>query len=154
MELEIAAGRCPRCMSFSTLGLGPKLLQSIADLGYTQPTPIQSAAIPHLLTGRDLIGIAQTGTGKTAAFVLPLLERIMASPKSHHPRALILAPTRALAPQIDEQVRPPARPSPPRRPLLPVPPSPPRRASLPCRSTSRSVSSANTSASAAPPSSA
>src|SRR4028118_360224 len=105
MELEIAAGRCPRCMSFSTLGLGPKLLQSIADLGYTQPTPIQSAAIPHLLTGRDLIGIAQTGTGKTAAFVLPLLERIMASPKSHHPRALILAPTRELALQIDEQVR-------------------------------------------------
>ena len=92
-------------MSFSTLGLGPKLLQSIADLGYTQPTPIQSAAIPHLLTGRDLIGIAQTGTGKTAAFVLPLLERIMASPKSHHPRALILAPTRELALQIDEQVR-------------------------------------------------
>ncbi len=92
-------------MSFSTLGLGPKLLQSIADLGYTQPTPIQSAAIPHLLTGRDLIGIAQTGTGKTAAFVLPLLERIMATPKSRNARALILAPTRELALQIDEQVR-------------------------------------------------
>ena len=91
-------------MSFSTLGLGPKLLQSVADLGYTQPTPIQSAAIPHLLTGRDLIGIAQTGTGKTAAFVLPLIDRIMAMPKSRNARALILAPTRELALQIDEQV--------------------------------------------------
>jgi ATP-dependent RNA helicase RhlE len=105
MELEIAADRCPGCMSFSTLGLGPKLLQSIADLGYTQPTPIQSAAIPHLLTGRDLIGIAQTGTGKTAAFVLPLLERLMMKPHGRHARALILAPTRELALQIDEQVR-------------------------------------------------
>jgi ATP-dependent RNA helicase RhlE len=91
-------------MSFSTLGLGPKLLQSVSDLGYTQPTPIQSAAIPHLLTGRDLIGIAQTGTGKTAAFVLPLIDRIMAMPKTRNARALILAPTRELALQIDEQV--------------------------------------------------
>jgi ATP-dependent RNA helicase RhlE len=92
-------------MSFSTLGLGPKLLQSISDAGYTQPTPIQSAAIPRVLDGRDLIGIAQTGTGKTAAFVLPLLERIMARPQSRFPRALIVAPTRELALQIDEQVR-------------------------------------------------
>ena len=92
-------------MSFSTLGLGPKLLQSIADAGYTQPTPIQTAAIPRVLTGRDLIGIAQTGTGKTAAFVLPLLERIAARPHSKHARALIVAPTRELALQIDENVR-------------------------------------------------
>jgi ATP-dependent RNA helicase RhlE len=92
-------------MSFTTLGLGPKLLQSIADLGYTQPTPIQSAAIPRILAGRDLIGIAQTGTGKTAAFVLPLLERIAAKPQSRHAHALIVAPTRELALQIDEHVR-------------------------------------------------
>ena len=92
-------------MSFSVLGLGPKLLQSISDAGYTQPTPIQSAAIPRVLDGRDLIGIAQTGTGKTAAFVLPLLERIMARPQTRAPRALIVAPTRELALQIDEQVR-------------------------------------------------
>ncbi|HEX8408206.1 MAG TPA: DEAD/DEAH box helicase [Thermoanaerobaculia bacterium] len=92
-------------MSFSSLGLGPKLLQSIADAGYTTPTPIQSAAIPRVLDGRDLIGIAQTGTGKTAAFVLPLLERILAKPRSRSPRALIVAPTRELALQIDEQVR-------------------------------------------------
>ena len=95
-------------MSFSTLGLGPKLLQSISDAGYTQPTPIQSAAIPRVLEGRDLIGIAQTGTGKTAAFVLPLLERILGraeARRSTTPRALIVAPTRELALQIDEQVR-------------------------------------------------
>ncbi|HEX6088310.1 MAG TPA: DEAD/DEAH box helicase [Thermoanaerobaculia bacterium] len=92
-------------MSFSALGLGPKLLQSISDAGYTQPTPIQSAAIPRVLEGRDLIGIAQTGTGKTAAFVLPLLERIMSKPQQRTPRALIVAPTRELALQIDEQVR-------------------------------------------------
>jgi ATP-dependent RNA helicase RhlE len=92
-------------MSFTTLGLGPKLLQSITDLGYTQPTPIQSAAIPRILAGRDLIGIAQTGTGKTAAFVLPLLERIAAKPQSRNARALIVAPTRELALQIDENVR-------------------------------------------------
>ena len=93
-------------MSFTTLGLGPKLLQSISDAGYTQPTPIQSAAVPRILAGRDLIGIAQTGTGKTAAFVLPLLERIAAHPQpARHARALIVAPTRELALQIDENVR-------------------------------------------------
>jgi len=92
-------------MSFTTLGLGPKLFQSIADAGYTQPTPIQSAAIPRILAGRDLIGIAQTGTGKTAAFVLPLLERIAGRPHTKNARALIVAPTRELALQIDENVR-------------------------------------------------
>ena len=92
-------------MSFSSLGLSPKLLQSVSDAGYTTPTPIQTSAIPRVLAGRDLIGIAQTGTGKTAAFVLPLLERIMARPQSRAPRALIVAPTRELALQIDEHVR-------------------------------------------------
>ena len=75
-------------MSFHTLGLGPKLLQSITDVGYSTPTPIQSAAIPPVLAGRDLIGIAQTGTGKTAAFVLPILERLAQSAPARHPRAL------------------------------------------------------------------
>ena len=93
-------------MSFSTLGLSPKILQSIQDVGYTTPTPIQTAAIPHVLSGRDLIGIAQTGTGKTAAFVLPILERLSrATTQSRAPRALIVAPTRELAAQIDESVR-------------------------------------------------
>ena len=92
-------------MSFSTLGLGPKLLQSITDVGYSTPTPIQSAAVPPVLAGRDLIGIAQTGTGKTAAFVLPILEKLSQSAPARHPRALIVAPTRELAAQIDENVR-------------------------------------------------
>src|SRR5687767_9057095 len=96
-------------MSFHTLGLGPKLLQSITDVGYSTPTPIQTAAIPPVLAGRDLIGIAQTGTGKTAAFVLPILERLSKSgsknAQGRHPRALIVAPTRELAAQIDENVR-------------------------------------------------
>ena len=89
-------------MSFDSLGLSPTLLQS---LPYTTPSPIQSAAIPHVLAGRDLIGIAQTGTGKTAAFVLPILERLAKSAASRAPRALIVAPTRELAAQIDEHVR-------------------------------------------------
>jgi ATP-dependent RNA helicase RhlE len=93
-------------MSFSSLGLGPKLLQSITDVGYTTPTPIQTAAVPHVLAGRDLIGIAQTGTGKTAAFVLPILERLSQTPQpSRNPRALIVAPTRELAAQIEENVQ-------------------------------------------------
>jgi ATP-dependent RNA helicase RhlE len=93
-------------MAFTSLGLGPKLLQSITDAGYTTPTPIQTAAIPHVLGGRDLIGIAQTGTGKTAAFVLPILERLSKNPHpSRNPRALIVAPTRELAAQIEENVQ-------------------------------------------------
>jgi ATP-dependent RNA helicase RhlE len=93
-------------ISFRTLGLGPKILQSVDDSGYTVPTPIQHTAIPQILEGHDLIGIAQTGTGKTAAFVLPMLEMMvrkqLTGPK---PTALILAPTRELAIQIDEAVR-------------------------------------------------
>jgi ATP-dependent RNA helicase RhlE len=92
-------------MSFSTLGLGPKILQAVRETGYTEPTPIQAAAIPHVIGGHDLIGIAQTGTGKTAAFVLPLLERMGATSSSRNPRVLIVAPTRELAAQIDETVR-------------------------------------------------
>jgi ATP-dependent RNA helicase RhlE len=93
-------------MSFRTLGLGPKILQAVDEAGYTVPTPIQHTAIPQVLARHDLIGIAQTGTGKTAAFVLPLLE-LMLQKKLEGPKpvALILAPTRELAAQIDEAVR-------------------------------------------------
>jgi ATP-dependent RNA helicase RhlE len=94
-------------MSFNTLGLTAQTLRAVAEAGYLTPTPIQTAAIPHILNGRDLIGIAQTGTGKTAAFVLPILEQLARAPHVNGrraPRALILAPTRELAAQIDEAV--------------------------------------------------
>ena len=84
------------------------LRKAVAEEGYTTPTPIQEQAIPHLLEGRDLLGCAQTGTGKTAAFVLPLLQHITSRPRPPvrgRPRALILAPTRELAAQIGESVR-------------------------------------------------
>jgi ATP-dependent RNA helicase RhlE len=84
------------------------LLQALADQGYTTPTPIQAQAIPPLLTGRDLLGIAQTGTGKTAAFTLPILQRLAEAPaklRPGEPRALILTPTRELAIQIAESVQ-------------------------------------------------
>jgi ATP-dependent RNA helicase RhlE len=87
-------------MSFESLNLSSSLLRAVSEAGYTTPTPIQAQAIPTILEGADLIGIAQTGTGKTAAFVLPLLEKLGRSER--RPRALILAPTRELAAQIDE----------------------------------------------------
>ena len=93
--------------SFSNLGLNPKLLQALAQEGYTVPTPIQAQAIPHLLAGRDLLGLAQTGTGKTAAFLLPILHRLALRRRPAQPRCanvLILAPTRELASQIDQSV--------------------------------------------------
>ena len=97
-------------MRFDELGLAPELLKAIADQGYTQPTPIQAQAIPVVLSGQDLMGGAQTGTGKTAAFTLPLLQRILPfassspSPARHPVRVLILAPTRELAIQVYESV--------------------------------------------------
>lgn len=95
-------------MPFRTLALHPAILKAIADTGYTEPTPIQSAAIPLILEENDLIGIAQTGTGKTAAFVLPLLSRMaeqwQEGDKSRM-RALVVAPTRELVVQIEENVR-------------------------------------------------
>jgi ATP-dependent RNA helicase RhlE len=94
--------------SFSELALRPELQKALADQGYTTPTPIQAQAIPHLLTGRDLLGIAQTGTGKTAAFTLPILQKLTEAPaalKAGSPRALILTPTRELAIQIAESVQ-------------------------------------------------
>ncbi len=97
-------------MSFDTLGLAPEFLRAVADQGYTEPTPVQAEAIPLVLAGRDLMANAQTGTGKTAAFVLPLLQRL--GPPNVDPRsgrrpirALVLAPTRELALQVEESVR-------------------------------------------------
>lgn len=87
---------------FSALGLSSELCQAVSALGYTTPTPIQTQAIPHLLAGRDLLGVAQTGTGKTAAFALPILHRLQyqTGPKVRGIRVLILTPTRELAQQI------------------------------------------------------
>ena len=93
---------------FSELALTEPLMQAVKDAGYETPTPIQAQAIPYLLAGRDLLGLAQTGTGKTAAFVLPLLQRLMADRKRALPkstRALILTPTRELAVQISDSIR-------------------------------------------------
>jgi ATP-dependent RNA helicase RhlE len=89
--------------SFSDLHLSEPIRRAIVESGYTEPTPIQKAAIPHLLAGRDLLGCAQTGTGKTAAFALPILQRLAAHPRRpepRHARTLILTPTRELAIQI------------------------------------------------------
>jgi ATP-dependent RNA helicase RhlE len=98
-------------MSFASLKLMPELLRAVSDEGYTDPTPIQVKAIPVILEGRDLMGCAQTGTGKTAGFTLPLLQLLAphantsSSPARHPVRALILAPTRELAAQVAESVR-------------------------------------------------
>ncbi len=96
-------------MSFDQLGLSPELLRAVADQGYTQPTPVQAAAIPLVLAGRDLLAGAQTGTGKTAAFVLPILQRLgtttPASDRRAPIRVLVVVPTRELALQVEESVR-------------------------------------------------
>jgi len=95
-------------MSFDQLGLRPELLRAVADSGYDTPTPIQREAIPVVLAGRDLMAGAQTGTGKTAAFVLPILQRLHEAPAGvdrRSVRALILVPTRELALQVEESVR-------------------------------------------------
>ena len=94
-------------MSFDSLGLAPALLRALADYGYTQATPIQTAAIPPALAGYDLLAAAQTGTGKTAAFALPLLQKLSTSGQTmtRRPRALILTPTRELAAQVHDNLR-------------------------------------------------
>ncbi|MCU0331242.1 MAG: DEAD/DEAH box helicase, partial [Candidatus Kapabacteria bacterium] len=91
-------------MTFTDLALRPELQRAVRELGYDQPTPIQQQAIPPVLAGHDIFGCAQTGTGKTAAFALPILNRI-AEGFRKGPRALILAPTRELAVQISESFR-------------------------------------------------
>ncbi len=94
-------------MNFEELKLAPAILQAVRELGYTAPTPIQAQAIPAVLAGHDLLAGAQTGTGKTAAFTLPMLQRLSesAAPGSKHIRALVLTPTRELAAQVEESVR-------------------------------------------------
>ncbi len=98
-------------MEFSALGLAPKLEKAVADQGYTLMTPIQAKAIPIVLAGRDVMGAAQTGTGKTAAFSLPLLQKMLrhetssVSPARHPVRALVLAPTRELADQVASNIK-------------------------------------------------
>jgi ATP-dependent RNA helicase RhlE len=94
-------------MSFDSLGLKPELLRALAERGYTTPTPVQAQAIPQILAGRDMLAGAQTGTGKTAGFTLPILQKLSAESTSRKklPRALILVPTRELASQVAEQVR-------------------------------------------------
>src|SRR6478735_6609427 len=97
-------------MSFDNLGLSPALLCALNELGYDTPTPIQSEAIPLVLAGRDLLAGAQTGTGKTAAFALPLLERLypngaLRKDQPRKVRALVLTPTRELAVQVHDSIR-------------------------------------------------
>ena len=91
-------------MPFKTLGLHPSLVRAVKDLGYTEPTPVQTGAIPPAVVGRDVLATAQTGTGKTAAFLLPLLHRLLALPRGTT-RALVLSPTRELAEQIEAACR-------------------------------------------------
>jgi len=97
--------------SFDELGLRPEILRAVTESGYTIPTPIQAQAIPEVLAGHDIMGGAQTGTGKTAGFGLPILQKLAQyantspSPARHHVRALILAPTRELAIQVEESIR-------------------------------------------------
>jgi ATP-dependent RNA helicase RhlE len=93
----------PKVSAFAALGLSAPLLRAVASEGYETPTPVQERCIPHVLEGRDVLGCAQTGTGKTAAFVLPILQRLAAQPKSGRVRCLVLAPTRELAAQISER---------------------------------------------------
>ena len=98
-------------MSFAALNLSPELLRAVAEQGYTEATPIQAQAIPAILAGQDIMGCAQTGTGKTAGFTLPLLQLLSphastsTSPARHPVRALVLVPTRELAAQVEESVR-------------------------------------------------
>ncbi|MDP9139606.1 MAG: DEAD/DEAH box helicase, partial [Pseudomonadota bacterium] len=96
-------------MSFDGLGLAPNIVRAVADQGYTTPTPIQQRSVPEILAGRDLLAAAQTGTGKTAAFTLPMLQRLQANPPSEGVRrpvrALVLVPTRELAAQVEESIR-------------------------------------------------
>jgi len=107
---EPIAGAADETVGFEALGLHESVLAAIRDAGYTTPTPIQRDAIPLARRGRDLIGLAQTGTGKTAAFTLPIIDRLMDGPR--RTRALILTPTRELCVQVDESFRKYARHAP------------------------------------------
>src|SRR5688500_11243275 len=101
VDANIATEESP--LTFSDLGLAPEVLAAVRDAGYTEPTPIQRQAIPFALSGRDMIGLAHTGTGKTAAFTLPIVNRLIGGPR--RTRVLILTPTRELAAQVDDSFR-------------------------------------------------
>lgn len=92
-------------MTFKEFGFDPRVLEGIGSLGYETATPIQEQAIPAILSGRDIIGSAQTGTGKTAAFLLPIIHRIITTKHDEHIKALVIVPTRELAVQIDQQMQ-------------------------------------------------
>jgi len=110
-ELAPIAAPTPEAHRFDTLPLDPKLLRAVAYSGSATMTPIQAKAIPIVLDGRDVMGAAQTGTGKTAAFALPLLQKMLKnentsmSPARHPVRALVLAPTRELADQVANSIK-------------------------------------------------
>ncbi|MDP6566136.1 MAG: DEAD/DEAH box helicase, partial [Alphaproteobacteria bacterium] len=90
-------------MPFAELGLSTSILNAVADAGYSEPTPIQQRAIPQVLQGRDVLGCAQTGTGKTAGFTLPMIDILaQGRARARMPRSLILEPTRELAAQVSE----------------------------------------------------
>jgi len=106
---ETAVSTTKPAIAFSSLGLSEPILRALIEQGYTEPTPIQAQAIPIVLSGRDLLGAAQTGTGKTAGFTLPMLQRLSAAQSTGHPRrpvrALILTPTRELCAQVQDSVK-------------------------------------------------
>src|SRR5438874_12248910 len=95
---------CRMGANFEDFKFNRQILNAIADAGYTEPTPVQQKAIPPILNGQDVMGIAQTGTGKTAAYVLPIIMKLKYA-QGEHARALIISPTRELAMQIEENVR-------------------------------------------------
>ena len=101
----------PESKTFASFGLHDSLMRAISEMGYETPTPIQTQAIPLVLAGHDVMGAAQTGTGKTASFGLPLLERLIPtantsmSPARHPVRALVLTPTRELADQVHDNLK-------------------------------------------------
>jgi len=103
IDIPAEVGEEASPITFADLGLSEKVLSAVTDAGYTVPTPIQAGAIPHALAGKDVLGIAQTGTGKTAAFVLPMITRLeKGRARARMPRTLILEPTRELAAQVEE----------------------------------------------------
>src|SRR5687768_8934782 len=100
----MCADESPDVPAFVDLGLRPELVDALATLGYEEPTPIQAEAIPPMIGGRDLLGQAATGTGKTAAFALPILQRLEVDRRETAPMALVLVPTRELAMQVSEAI--------------------------------------------------
>ncbi|OZB71890.1 MAG: RNA helicase, partial [Lysobacterales bacterium 13-68-4] len=94
-------------MSFESLGLAPALLRALTDQGYAEPTPVQAGSIPLVIAGHDLLAAAQTGTGKTAAFALPVIHKLIdaGAPQTRRPRVLVLTPTRELAAQVNDNFR-------------------------------------------------